>query len=89
MQLSDREIQNTLDLLKKSERMGGEHSPISFSKEEKADIDKVVRRIDTAPDIRKDRVDKVKKALESSSYNVTGDEVAKKLIGRIFSDKLD
>ena len=27
--------------------------------------------------------------LESSSYNVTGDEVAKKLIGRIFSDKLD
>lgn len=89
MQLSDREIQNTLDLLKKSEKMGRDQRPVSFSKEEIADINKVVKRIDAMPEIRKDRVEKIKKALESSSYDVTGDEVAKKLIGRIFSDKLD
>jgi anti-sigma28 factor (negative regulator of flagellin synthesis) len=89
MQLSDREIQNTLDLLKKSEKMGGEAEPAKFSDEEIEDIQQVVKQIDTMPEIRKDRVEKVKKALESSSYNVTGDEVAKKLIGRIFSDKLD
>jgi len=89
MQLSDREIQNTLDLLKKSEKMGGESEPTKFSDKEIEDIQQVVKQIDTMPEIRKDRVEKVKKALESSSYNVTGDEVAKKLIGRIFSDKLD
>ncbi len=89
MQLSDREIQNTLDLLKRSQKMGAEVSPAQFSVEEIEDIQQVVRQIDSIPEIRKDRVDKVKRALESSSYNVTGDEVAKKLIGRIFSDKLD
>jgi anti-sigma28 factor (negative regulator of flagellin synthesis) len=91
MQLSDREIQNTLDLLKKSEHMkaAGASEPAKFSKEEIEDIQQVVKQIDAMPEIRKDRVEKVKKALESSSYNVTGDEVAKKLIGRIFSDKLD
>jgi len=90
MQLSDREIQNTLDLLKKSEHMQGTSpEPAKFSEEEIEDIQQVVKQIDAMPEIRKDRVEKVKKALESSSYNVTGDEVAKKLIGRIFSDKLD
>jgi len=89
MQLSDREIQNTLDLLKKNKGMGGEAPPTKFSEEEIEDIQQVVKQIDAMPEIRKDRVEKVKKALESSSYNVTGDEVAKKLIGRIFSDKLD
>jgi len=88
MQLSDREIQNTLDLLKKSEKMEGASEHAKFSEEEIEDIQQVVKQIDAMPEIRKDRVEKVKKALESSSYNVTGDEVAKKLIGRIISDKL-
>jgi anti-sigma28 factor (negative regulator of flagellin synthesis) len=89
VQLSDREIQNTLDLLKRSEKMGGTAPSVQFSAEEIEGIQQVVKQIDSMPEIRKDRVDKVKRALESSSYNVTGDEVAKKLIGRIFSDKLD
>jgi anti-sigma28 factor (negative regulator of flagellin synthesis) len=88
MQLSDREIQNTLDLLKKSEKMGEDRESEQFTQEDREGIQQVVDRIDTMPEIRKDRVEKVKKALESSSYNVTGDDVAKKLIGRIFSDKL-
>ena len=88
MQLSDREIQNTLDMLKKSEKMGADKESTQFSEEEIEDIQQVVKQIDAMPEIRKDRVEKLKKALESSNYNVTGDDVAKKLIGRIFSDKL-
>jgi negative regulator of flagellin synthesis FlgM len=88
MQLSDREIQNTLDMLKKSEKMGADKESTQFSEEEIEDIQQVVKQIDDMPEIRKDRVEKLKKALESSNYNVTGDDVAKKLIGRIFSDKL-
>jgi anti-sigma28 factor (negative regulator of flagellin synthesis) len=88
MQLSDREIQNTLDLLKKSQKMGEDQESTPLSAEDREGIQQVVKQIDTMPEVRKDRVEKVKKALESSSYNVTGDDVAKKLIGRIFSDKL-
>ncbi|MFH1149510.1 MAG: flagellar biosynthesis anti-sigma factor FlgM [Actinomycetota bacterium] len=87
MQLSDREIQNTLDLLKKKQSMSDVSSPLTD--EEKEGIQSVVRKIDDAPVIRLDRVEKVRKALETSSYNVTGDDVAKKLIGRIISDKLN
>lgn len=87
MQLSDREIQNTLDLLKKKQPMSDARSPLSD--EEIKGIQAVVKKIDDAPEIRQDRVEKVRKALETSSYNVTGDDVAKKLIGRIISDKLN
>ena len=88
MQLSDREIQNTLDLLKKKQTMGREEDVPMLSAEEIEGIQQVVKRIDEMPPVRQDRVEKVRRALESSSYNVTGDDVAKKLIGRIISDKL-
>jgi anti-sigma28 factor (negative regulator of flagellin synthesis) len=88
MQLSDREIQNTLDLLKKSQKMGEDKESTPLTDEDREGIQQVVKQIDTMPEVRKDRVEKIKKALESSSYNVTGDDIAKKLIGRIFSDKL-
>jgi anti-sigma28 factor (negative regulator of flagellin synthesis) len=87
MQLSDREIQNTLDLLKKKQPMSDARPPLSDKEIE--GIQAVVRKIDDVPEIRQDRVEKVRKALETSSYNVTGDDVAKKLIGRIISDKLN
>ncbi len=88
MQLSDREIQNTLDLLKKQKMMGEEAVAPVMSAEEIDGIRRFVRQIDEMPPIRQDRVEKVRKALKASSYNVTGDDVAKKLIGRIISDKL-
>ncbi len=88
MQLSDREIQNTLDLLKKSSKMGEDQESLELTQEDREEVRRLVGRIDSMPDVRKDRVDKVKKAIESANYNVTGDDVAKKLIGRIFSDKL-
>ena len=87
MQLSDREIQNTLDLLRKKQSMGPEGTTV-LSDEEVEGIQEVIRRIEGEPEVRQDRVEKVRKALESSSYNITGDDVAKKLIGRIISDKL-
>ncbi len=86
MQLSDREIQNTIDLLRKRQPVDEEFA--AFSTEEMKSISDVIKRIEIEPEVRKDRVEKVKKAIETSSYNITGDEIAKKLIGRIFSDKL-
>ncbi len=88
MQLSDREIQNTLDLLRKKQAMGQHEETATLTAEEIEDIQQVVKKIDEIPPVRQDRVEKVRKALESSSYNVTGDDVAKKLIGRMISDKL-
>jgi len=87
MQLSDREIQNTLDLLKK-QKPADKVSVPSASAEELKEIHEVVEQIGDKPEVRKDRVEKIKKAIESSSYHVTGDDVAKKLIGRILSDKI-
>jgi len=86
MQLSDREIQNTIDLLRKRQPVDEEFA--AFSMEEMKSISDVIERIEVEPEVRKDRVEKVRKAIETSSYNITGDEIAKKLIGRIFSDKL-
>jgi anti-sigma28 factor (negative regulator of flagellin synthesis) len=87
MQLSDREIQNTLDLLKK-QKVVDEDEAASLSIEEIAEVNEVIKHLGGAPEVRSDKVEKLKKALESSSYNVTNDDVAKKLIGRIFSDKI-
>lgn len=87
MQLSDREIQNTLDMLKKQQVIKKEQSR-AHTAEELEGIDAVVKQIGETPEVRQDRVEKLKKALESSSYNVSGDEVAKKLIGRIISDRI-
>lgn len=87
MQLSDREIQNTLDLLKQKRSEVSEEA-VTFSADEIEGIYKLVETMDVPPETRRDKVDKVKKAIESSSYNVTGDDIAKKLIGRIISDKL-
>jgi len=87
MQLSDREIQNTLDLLKK-QKSAGDAEMTSLSAEELQGIQGVIEQIGDMPEVRKDRIDKLKRAIESSSYNVTGDDVAKKLIGRILSDKI-
>ena len=87
MQISDREIQNTLDLLKKQRVVDGDKTSAPSS-EEVAEVNAVIKQLGGAPEVRSDKVDKLKKALEDSSYNVTNDEVAKKLIGRVFSDKI-
>lgn len=87
MQISDREIQNTLDLLKRQRSMQ-EEQPAVLTEEEVAGVRAVARQIAESPEVRQERVEKLKTALESSSYMVTGDDVAKKLIGRIITDKI-
>ena len=87
MQLSDREIQNTLDLLKKSRSLEEDEQALTRPDEIEG-IDDVVKRIGGEPEVRKEKVERLRQALQTSSYDVTGDEVAKKLIGRIFSDKI-
>jgi anti-sigma28 factor (negative regulator of flagellin synthesis) len=88
MQLSDREIQKTLDLFRKRQTMGQQVEAMVFTAKEIEGIQQVVKKIGEVPPIRQDRVEKVRKAFESSSYNVTCDDVAKELIGRTISDKL-
>jgi len=88
MQLSDREIQKTLDLFRKRQTMGQQVGAMVFTAKEIEGIQQVVKKIGEVPPIRQDRVEKVRKAFESSSYNVTCDDVAKELIGRTISDKL-
>ena len=88
MQLSDREIQKTLDLFRKRQTMGQQVEAMVFTAKEIEGIQQVVKKIGEVPPIRQDRVEKVRKAFESSSYNVTCDDVAKELIGRTILDKL-
>ena len=88
MQLSDREIQKTLDLFRKRQTMGQQVEAMVFTAKEIEGIQQVVKKIGEVPPIRQDRVEKVRKAFESSSYNVTCDDVAKELIRRTISDKL-
>ncbi len=88
MQLSDREIQNTLALLGTRHAMSPQLRAMVFSAEEIEGIQQVVKKIGGVPPIRQDRVEKIRKAFESSSYNVTSYDVARELIGRTISDKL-
>ena len=88
VQLSNREIQKTLDFLRKRQVMGQQEGAKVLSAEEIEGIQKIVKKLDEVPPIRQDRVEKVRRAFESSSYNVTCDDVAKELIGRVISDKL-
>jgi anti-sigma28 factor (negative regulator of flagellin synthesis) len=88
VQISDREIQKTLDLLRKRQAMGQQEGAKVLDAEEIEGIQQVVKKIDEVPPLRHDRVEKVRRALESSSYNVTCDDVANELIGRVISDKL-
>ncbi len=68
--------------------MGRQEGAKVLGAEEIEGIQQVVKKIDEGPPVRQDRVEKVKRALESSSYDVTCDDVARELMGRVISDKL-
>lgn len=87
MQLSDREIQNTIDFLKKNQIIG-EEKLSTLSDEEIEFANELVHKIMEMPDVREERVEKLKETLDSSAYDVSAEDVAKKLIGRMFSDML-
>jgi anti-sigma28 factor (negative regulator of flagellin synthesis) len=66
----------------------GEEEASVLTEEEVEGVREVAKRIAEQPEVRQERIEKLKRALETSSYNVTGDDVAKKLIGRIITDKI-
>jgi anti-sigma28 factor (negative regulator of flagellin synthesis) len=88
VQLSNREIQNALDFLRKRQGMGQQEGAIVLTAEDIEDVQHIAEKLGEVPLIRQDRVEKVRRAFESSSYNVTCDDVARELIGRVISDKL-
>jgi Anti-sigma-28 factor, FlgM len=88
MQLSESEIHKTFDLLRRKQTMCRQGGLVIFTAEEIEEIKQIVTKLSEDPLIRRDRVEKVRKAFENSSYHVTSDDVAKEWIGRTISDKL-
>ncbi|MBN2654474.1 MAG: flagellar biosynthesis anti-sigma factor FlgM [Nitrospirae bacterium] len=52
------------------------------------EISKLRNDVDKIPDVRSDRVDDVKKAIDSNTYNVKGEAVAGKIIKEALIDSL-
>lgn len=44
------------------------------------DVQKIRAEVDSLPDIRTDRVEEAKKAIETGTYNIRGEKVADKII---------
>lgn len=59
---------------------------LSISGEAK-DIQTVYRALKDVPDIRKNRVSEIERKVESGNYNVTGRNVADKMVDTIFDKK--
>ncbi len=96
MQISEEQVQKAMKFLKESRggKTGGKKKTRSVKKkaidpETKAAHDRAKSEIDKLPEIREKRVKKVKEELESSEYEVTECEIAKKMLGRAISDKIE
>jgi hypothetical protein len=83
MQISDREIRESLRLLAEQ--------PIGSM--ERTEIDQEINRLvliylRKVPDVRADRVMPLRTAVREHRYDVPGEEVANQLLGRCFADHL-
>jgi anti-sigma28 factor (negative regulator of flagellin synthesis) len=83
MQISDREIRESLRLLAEQ--------PIGSKK--RTEIDQEISRmvlmsLQKVPDIRSDRVMPLRMAVRERRYDVPGEKVASQLLGRCFADHL-
>ncbi len=58
---------------------------LSFSRQ---DIEKVRQLAEAQPDIRRDRVEPLIRALESGEYSVDPESVADKMLGRLLADEI-
>lgn len=59
---------------------------LSISNEAK-DFQTVLKALKDAPDIREDKVRDIMRSMGSGSYNVSGRDVANKIIGNVFDKK--
>ena len=87
MQLSDREIQNSLDFLKTGLGMSTMEPPARNREQDHWTTD-LLSRINVVPDIRQEKVEMLRERIENACYDINSDDVAKNVIGRVFSDKL-
>ena len=83
MQISDREIRESLRLLAEQ--------PIGSKK--RTEIDQETSRmilisLQNVPDVRADRVMPLRTAVQEHRYDVPGEKVASQLLGRCFADHL-
>lgn len=83
MQISDREIRESLRLLAEQ--------PIGSEK--RTEIDQEISRmvfisLQKVPDIRSDRVMPLRTAVREHRYDIPGEKVASQLLGRCFADHL-
>ncbi|NMA84511.1 MAG: flagellar biosynthesis anti-sigma factor FlgM [Epulopiscium sp.] len=47
-----------------------------------------INAVKNSPDIRQDKVDKIKRQMESGTYNVSAEEVAKKMMAEFFDHSI-
>lgn len=83
MQISDREIRNSLRLLNRG--MAGESPRVRLDPEVKR---RVIDQLQTLPEVRVEMVLALKRAIEESRYHVPSEKVAGKLLGRCLADSL-
>ena len=79
LQVSDEEIRKTLELLRQQK-----------NKEKQVELlrKKIQDEIDKVPEIREDRIASIREAVRKSEYFVSEEDVAKKMIGRILTDRI-
>jgi hypothetical protein len=87
MIISDAEIRRCIDNIDSSGSRG-KYGHLLPSRSERDTADAYRRSMDKLPQRLNSRLNGVKKAFDSSAYNVSGIEVAEKLLGRVISDKL-
>ena len=87
MIISEAEIRRCIDSIGSS---GACKTPahLLLSRSDKARVNGYRLSMEKIPSRKNDRLSGVKKAFDSSAYNVSGTEVAEKLLGRVISDKL-
>lgn len=93
MQISDEQVRNAMRILKESrkrskEKQGPEDRLNADDPEVKASLDRATEEIDKLPDVRESRVEEIREAIESSEYEVTDCQVARKMLGRSLSDRI-
>lgn len=87
MIISQAEIRKCIDNIDASGR-NSRPGHLILSRSDRDRVDGYRRSMDKIPSKRNDRLSGVKRAFNSRAYNISGTEVAEKILGRVISDKL-
>jgi len=78
----------TADNIKKETKTGGtfpQNEKIELSSDVK-DFNQIKKALDNIPDIREDKVQKIKKQINEGTYNVSGEKIAEKMVSESLLD---